>query len=212
MLYLEHLKLTSQGLVFQDKMGRQLNLSKAIKKASNRFISYWLDFELMILNIISQIPIHSLRILAYRLAGVKIAKGAHLHIGTDFYQPSGVSIGSGSIIGKKTFLDGRDKLVIGKQVDIASEVMIYNSEHDIHSSDFRAVNGPVEIGDYSFIGPRAIILPGVKIGKGAIVAAGAVVTKDVPEMTIVGGVPAKPIGKRQVSDLNYKLGRARLFQ
>ena len=68
------------------------------------------------------------------------------------------------------------------------------------------------MGDYVFIGPRVIILPGVKIGKGAVVAAGAVVTKDVSEFTIVGGVPAKEIGERKNKKPNYKLGRARLFQ
>ena len=70
----------------------------------------------------------------------------------------------------------------------------------------------MEIGDYVFIGPRAIILPGVKIGRGAVVAAGAVVTKDVPEKTIVAGVPAETIGERRVKEFNYRLGRARLWQ
>ena len=76
----------------------------------------------------------------------------------------------------------------------------------------KVVSSPVEIGDFVFIGPRAIILPGVKIGRGAVVAAGAVVTKDVSEYMVVGGVPAEVIGERGVKDLNYRLGRARLFQ
>ena len=55
-------------------------------------------------------------------------------------------------------------------------------------------------------------LPGVKIGKGVIVAAGAVVTKDIGEFAIVGGVPAQVIGERKNKNPHYKLGRARLFQ
>ena len=133
-------------------------------------------------------------------------------MGVRFFNPAGIQIGEDSIIGFRSFLDGRDKLVIGDHVDMASEVMIYNSEHALDSEDFHATSAPVVIGDYVFIGPRAIILPGVKIGRGAVIAAGAVVTKDVSDFAIVGGVPAKVIGERQNKDPHYKLGRARLFQ
>src|SRR6185312_10282089 len=109
-----------------------------------------------------------------------------------------------SIIGENIVFDGRDKITIGDHVDIASEVMIYNSEHDINDEKFKAITAPVEIGDYGFIGPRVIILPGVTIGKGAVVGAGAVVTKDVPEFAIVGGIPAKVVGERENKDLHYK--------
>ena len=61
-------------------------------------------------------------------------------------------------------------------------------------------------------GKRAFILGGEKIGKGAVVGAGAVVTKDIAPFKIVGGVPAKEIGERQNKNPYYKLGRARLFQ
>jgi acetyltransferase-like isoleucine patch superfamily enzyme len=131
---------------------------------------------------------------------------------TKFFQPNNIVIGNDSVIGDSTFLDGRDKLIIGDHVDIASEVMIYNSEHNINDPHFVAINAPVKIDDYVFIGPRAIILPGVHIKKGAIVAAGAVVTKDVDEFQMVGGVPAKPIGARSLKTPSYILGRPRLFQ
>jgi maltose O-acetyltransferase len=130
----------------------------------------------------------------------------------NFFEPSNIKIGEDTIIGNNVFLDGRAPLIIGNHVDIAAEVLVYNSEHDINSDDFHATEEPVEIGDYVFIGPRAIILPGVKVGKGAVIAAGAVVTCDVPEFTIVGGVPARKIGERKLKKLNYRLGRARWFQ
>lgn len=212
MLYSEHVSLSGQGIKFKDKQGRELGIGAALKKGGNRVINYYLDFELWLLSWISLIPLHFIRVSCYQLCGVKVAPHTHFHIGTNFYNPGGIEVGMGTIIGKGAFLDGRDKLKIGNHVDIASEVMIYNSEHDLESEDFAPVDGPVEIGDYVFIGPRAIILPGVKIGKGAVVAAGAVVTKDVDEFAIVGGVPARVIGARTNKDPHYKLGRARLFQ
>lgn len=212
MLYLEHLYLDSSGLGFKDKMGKKLSLSSGLMKIFNRLLSYITDLDLFFLRLIGLIPIHIIRILFYKLDGVKIGPKVHIHMGTQFFNPGKVEIGAGTIIGQNAFLDGRDILKIGKQVDIASDVLIYNSEHDIDSEDFKPVNAPVDIGDYVFIGPRAIILPGVKIGKGAVVAAGAVVTKDVGEFEIVGGIPAKVIGERNIKDPKYVLGRSRLFQ
>src|SRR3989344_7045396 len=168
------------------------------KKMINRIKTIIQEIEILIMHITGHIPSHHFRRLIYRLGGVKIGKGSTFHMGARFYNPHNIKIGKDTIVGEKAVLDGRDLLIIGDHVDIASEVMIYNSEHDVNDPSFKAVNAPVEIGDYVFIGPRAIILPGVKIGRGAVIAAGAVVTKDVDEFMIVGGVPAKIIGKRKI--------------
>lgn len=198
---------------FRDRTGKQLSWSQALQKILHRLYNYWLDFKVSFLwLVVSYIPIHFIRNSIFRLAGVTIGKNSTLHIGARFYQPSNISIGEGTIIGDHAVLDGRAALTIGDHVDIASEVMIYNSEHDIHDKDFSPIEAPVVIEDYVFIGPRAIIMPGVRIGKGAVVAAGAVVTKDVTPGMIVGGVPAKVIGERRLTDFRYRLGRFRLFQ
>lgn len=199
-------------VLFYDRMGKPLSNHEAVKKIGNRFINWLLDFELLIITWVGFVPLHSLRLLIYKLAGIKIGKNSRIHIGARFFYPPNINIGQGTIIGDNAFLDGRDKLIIGDHVDIASSVMIYNSEHNINAEDFHALLAPVEIGDYVFIGPRAIILPGVRIGKGAVVGAGAVVTKDVGEFMIVGGVPSQVIGERELKDPHYILGRARLFQ
>ena len=131
---------------------------------------------------------------------------------SQFYQPENISIGVDTSVGDRCFLDGRAKLSIGSHTSIASQVLIYNSEHNINDEWFGANEQPVVIGDYVFIGPRAVILPGVHIGDGAVIAAGAVVSKDVSNGEIVGGVPAKKIADRQLRDYHYRLGRHRLFQ
>lgn len=197
---------------FKDRMGRELTLKEALPKIINRFYNYWLDFELMLIRWAGHVPIHFIRRWTYRVAGVKIGKGSVIHIGVNFFNPKGVEIGEGTIVGDNCFLDGRAPLKIGNHVDIASQVLIYNSEHKINHPEFEAEEESVEIDDYVFVGPRAIIQPGIKIGRGAIIAAGAVVTKDVAPGKVVGGVPAKVIGERKLKDFRYRLGRARLFQ
>lgn len=198
--------------IFADRMGRKLGLTEITSKIGSRVYNYLADFSLFILHLFVNFPSHHLRRLLLRLGGAKIGKGSSIHMGCRFFSLRSIKIGEDSIVGYGAFLDGRAPIVIGDHVDIASEVMIYSSEHDIHSEDFSAKSSPVIIEDFCFIGPRAILLPGVKIGRGAVVAAGAVVTKNVSEFSIVGGVPAEVIGERKLKDLHYKLGRARLFQ
>ena len=197
---------------FRDKMGNKLTAEKVVKKTVNRLQNIQMDFLLMILRWIGHVPFHSFRRACYRMAGVKIGQGSTIHMWCSFFEPGNVTIGSDTIVGDHAFLDGRDKIIIGDHVDIASQVMIYNSQHDIDREDFNAFTKPVVIGDYTFIGPRSIILPGVKIGKGAVVAAQAVVTKDIPDYAVVGGIPAKYIRERKNKNPRYRLGRARLFQ
>ena len=196
----------------KDKTGRQLTTVEIADKGLNRIFSTWVELEVFLLRLVGLLPSHLVRRFFYRIYGLRIGKGSAIHMNAVLYFPPNISIGNDTIIGEKVVLDGRDKLIIGNHVDIASEVMIYNAEHDINDENFKAVNAPVTIEDYVFIGPRVIILPGVTIKKGAVVAAGAVVTKDVDEFKIVGGVPAKEIGERQNKNPNYKLGRAAWFR
>ncbi|NJK52359.1 MAG: hypothetical protein HC936_05170 [Leptolyngbyaceae cyanobacterium SU_3_3] len=87
---------------------------------------------------------------------------------------------------------------------------IWTAQHDLNDSGFAGVSAPVVIEDYAWISSRATILPGVTIGRGAVVAAGAVVTKSVAPFEIVGGVPAKKIGERN-RDLDYQLSSCIAF-
>ncbi|GIW63047.1 MAG: hypothetical protein KatS3mg090_0873 [Patescibacteria group bacterium] len=198
--------------MFKDKTGRSLSFSEFLDKVINRIKAVLLEFEVFLLHLTGCVPSHLFRKTIYRISGIKIGKGSTIHMFARFYNPVNIKIGNDSIIGEFCVLDGRDKLIIGDHVDIASGVLIYNSEHNINDENFTATTEKVVIEDYVFVGPRAIILPGVTIGKGAVIAAGAVVTKDIPPFAIAAGVPAKIIGERKLKKLNYRLGRPALFR
>ncbi len=196
----------------QTKDGVRLSLDQVYERINRRIVKTVAEFDIFFLHCVGCLPSHTVRNLCYRLAGVSVGPGSAIHTGARWYHPSGVQIGSDTIIGEGAVLDGRAPLVIGDHVDLASAVMIYNAEHMINDPLFAHETKPVTIESYAFIGPRAIILPGVTIGKGAVVGAGAVVTKDVPANQIVGGVPARSIGTRELKKYSYRLGRADWFR
>ena len=207
-------------MAIKDKNGQVLTTSEIRSKVETRiktiFLEMWTGF---LWWGVGNLPFHSWRRFFYRLSGMKIGPQSTIHMMARIYHPSGISIGQGSLIGERVTLDGRRQLPnsrgglsIGNHVDIASEVMIWTSKHDVKSSEMKTVEERVVIGDYVFIGPRAIIMPGVIIGEGAVIAAGAIVTKDVEPYQIVAGLPAKVIDQRPKTASNYRLGRPRLFQ
>jgi len=112
-----------------------------------------------------------------------------------------ISIGENSGIGDNCFLQDIGDIIIGEDVLMGPEVMIFTANHNMKKDELiRTQESLVEkvvIEDDVWIGARSIILPGVKLCKGAVIAAGAVVTRNVEPYTIVGGVPAKKIGVRE---------------
>jgi acetyltransferase-like isoleucine patch superfamily enzyme len=196
-----------------DKDGNILNSRQLSKKIVGRLSAIKLELVTGLLWWwVGEMPFHHLRRWAYRFTGMKIGRGSSLHMRIRIYDPRHIQIGTDTIIGERVVLDGRAQLIIGDHVDIATGAMLFNSEHDVHSPDFHPIEEPLIVHDYVFIGPNAVIMPGVEIGEGAVVGAGAIVTKSVEPYTIVGGVPARVIGERRVKDLHYTLGRARWFQ
>lgn len=123
-----------------------------------------------------------------------------------------VSIGEGSVINHGCLLYTTGGLTIGRQVSVSAGVWLVTGSHDINAPDFRAAFHPIVIEDYAWIGARATILAGTRIGEGAVVMAGAVVARDVAPYTIVGGVPARPVGERKLRNPSYNLGFRPLFE
>jgi len=133
---------------------------------------------------------------------MKIDRSAWIYARCEVRSPRGITIGANSVIGIDGILDGRGGIVIGRNVNLSSQVAIWTAEHDANHPLFQVRLEPVVIEDFAWLSFRATVLPGVTVARGGVVAAGSVVTKDVPPYAIVAGVPAKGIGTR-AHDLRY---------
>ena len=170
----------------------------------------WEDARLRLLTEVGRFPSHTVRNIVYRRAGVTLPRTSSIHWRAEFYAPQRVVVGEHTTIGDSVFLDGRDGLTIGSNVNIGSRVTIWTRQHDPDDPWFAETGGPVVLGDRSWVASGATVLPGVTVGQGAVVAAGAVVTRDVAPYTIVGGAPARYLRDRS-RDLRYELGYAKRF-
>jgi acetyltransferase-like isoleucine patch superfamily enzyme len=155
-------------------------------------LKYFIVFEFLV-----NIPLHWLRNYLIKINVKSFGKNISILRGIEIRSGGNVIIGNNCVINKKVLLDGRGGLLkIGQNVDIGQETNIWTLEHDVNDVYHKSIGGDVIIEDYVWIASRCTILPGVVIGKGAVLAANCVVTKDVNPYDIVGGIPAKKIGKR----------------
>jgi acetyltransferase-like isoleucine patch superfamily enzyme len=142
------------------------------------------------------IPFWFLRRLYFHVLGFKLYKGSCIGLGFGFYSLGNFVLGHRSVINRDCIIDNRGKVQIGDDVSIARNVHIFTGGHDPDSPLFEMTISPVRIENNAVIFADSIIMPGVVIGQGAVVYAGSLVTKDVPPMSIVGGVPARVLRKR----------------
>jgi acetyltransferase-like isoleucine patch superfamily enzyme len=146
-----------------------------------------------------------LRIFLYRKIGMRIGNNCVVRRGVYLGSPNELEMGDGSFIGRASlYCTGGVK--IGKNVNVSDGAVIITAKHDVNSPAFEALYQPITVNDWAWIATNAIILAGVTIGEGAVVAAGAVVTKDVLPYSIVGGNPAKVIGERKKQAFTYVPG------
>ena len=162
----------------------------------------------------SHIPSHHVRLWFYRIVmKFSIEKGSYIFMGCSFDCTKSLTIKKNSVINAGCRLDARGGIYVGENVSISNEVVILTADHDMDSPDMMGRRKRVTIEDYVWVGTRAMILPGVTVGKGAVIAAGSVVTKDVSPYNVVAGVPAKVIKNRlQKDDYTYTASYKRWFQ
>jgi acetyltransferase-like isoleucine patch superfamily enzyme len=154
-------------------------------------------------RVITYIPSHTIRLFFYRFVmRFDIGENTSIFMGAWFDTWGNFKIGKNSVINQNCRLDPRGGIKIGDNVSISADVCILTADHDLLDLQFQGRVSPVTIEDFVFIGTRAMILCGVTLGQGSAVAAGSIVTKDVPPFTIVAGAPARKIGSRP-QDLDY---------
>lgn len=154
---------------------------------------------------VTHVPVHAVRRAFLRSCGMKIGKKVTLLRGTIVVKPERIVFGDRCLVGWNCFLGGEGGLIIGNNVNISSYTVLLGGYHDVNDPTFASIMTPLVIEDYVWIATRATVLAGLRIGRGAVIAAGAVVTRDVAPYAIVAGVPARKIGERDPAACVYEL-------
>jgi maltose O-acetyltransferase len=162
------------------------------------FFNDWLTF----------FPFYSVRVFYLRnILDVKVGKFSFIHLGARF--EGTITIGDHSVIGRGCILKG--DVTIKNNVSITAQTYIFTASHMVNDPYFKVFSIAVTIEDYAWIGARAMIMPGITIGKGAILGAASIATKNIPDYEIFVGAPAKKVGERS-HDLRYELNYFPFFQ
>ena len=152
----------------------------------------------------THLPSRRLRKWWLRALGATLQPGCVVFAGTTVLGADKLRIGARANIGWRCVLDARGGLTIGDDAVIASDTQLICGRHDFDDDNFVAHFDPITIGDHAWLATRSLVIGGVTVGRGAIVAAGAVVTRDVDDMAVVAGVPARLIRKR-TGGLDYRI-------
>jgi maltose O-acetyltransferase len=153
------------------------------------------------------------RVLGWYLGpNAAILRGQYVDIRSLRRNGKRVSIGAGTVIDHDCLLCTAGGLLIGQNVLISPGVWLLTESRDMNDAQFAETHQPIVIDDYAWIGPRAIILGGVTIGRGAIVQAGALVAQDLEPNSVAGGVPARVVGTRELRSPSYSLNYRPLFE
>jgi acetyltransferase-like isoleucine patch superfamily enzyme len=136
------------------------------------------------------------RYLLLQVTGSNIGRRSCIQ-NVKFFSFGKLTVGNDTVVNSGCYLDNRRGIKIGNNVVIAHDSKIYTLGHDFNDPTFKTKGSSVSIEDYVVIFSNVLVMPGVTIKKGAVILPGSVVTKDVEEMTVAGGNPAKTIRLRE---------------
>lgn len=141
-------------------------------------------------------PLNAWRLMLLRLFGAKVSGRPFVSQSARVYMPWHLELRDRAAMAPESEAYTLGRVVLGARCTVAQQSYLCTGSHALEDARLPLTTAPIEVGDDVFIGMRALILPGVRLGEGCVVAAGAVVVKDVEPWTVVGGNPAKPIGRR----------------
>jgi putative colanic acid biosynthesis acetyltransferase WcaF len=173
----------SHSFSLKNKMGRLVwNISAAIlfRPFGSRLFKKW-------------------RVLVLKCFGAKIEWSSHIYSSVKIWAPWNLEIGANSSLGPKVDCYNQGKISIGANTVVSQKAYLCASSHDYNQKDFPLILKPIHIGNGVWIAADAFIGPHVSIGDNAVIAARAVVIKNVEENTVVGGNPSKLIKSRNVT-------------
>jgi serine acetyltransferase len=143
--------------------------------------------------------------MAWRTLGATIDPTAFVGTGVWMRQPDNVAIGAGSKL-MLVELDSWAPIVIGSNV-LINEAKLLSASHHLDSPVFLGYGLPISVGDYAWLARDVLVLPGVSIGRAAVIGAGAVVTRDVDPSAVVAGNPARDVNRRPAVAFEYVPGQ-----
>lgn len=171
-----------------------MKILKVLKKMYREYLAEWSLPK-------AKSNFHRVRIM--KRMGVTINGPIAVRKGLEIRGANQLVINKGVSLGPGVLLDARNGIEIGESAVIAYQSIIWSLNHDYNDIHFVTKGAKTTIGKYAWVCSRSIILPGITIGEYAVVASGAIVTKDVPPYAIVAGIPAKIIGFREQKDYDY---------
>lgn len=164
----------------------------------NRLIRFVWNIIWLLFFKFSPTPFYAWRNFLLGLFGARIAKGVHVYPSASIWAPWNLEMAEGSCLGPHVICYSMDKITIGSHTTISQYTYLCTGTHDIRHPAFLLITHPIYIGANAWVAADAFVGPGVKIGEGAVVGARAVVVKDVKPWLIVGGNPARLLGKRVI--------------
>lgn len=206
--YFNHIlnyKVTTQGHFSAKKLIHCLKSiinTFRVNSSVGQYLSAFL-LEYLPNSICPHIPFWTIRRPLLKLSKMKLGEGSFIMRKCYYMDPNRLTVGENSHINRGCLIDARGTIIIGDNVSVSHNVQLVSGGHDAQSPNFMGIFKPIKVDDYAWLGVGCTILQGVHIGKGAVVAAGSVVTKDVEPYDIVAGIPARKIGERN-RNLNYK--------